>query len=292
MTTLGLVQILYVALAVVMAGLGLSLHWDDFVHLRSQSKGAVVALVLQMVVLPSLAIALIAAFRLDGYMAVGMVLLAATPGSITANLFSHLFGGDVAFNIALTGINTLLCALALPFLGTWAMGHYVGVTDQSLPVLGGRAMQTVIIIVLPVLVGMGIAAKAPRIAKSMDRPVKALSAILLITASVVAVVLEWHTLVRGFSRVGVAVLIFNGASLLMGLLVGRAYGLSASICTTIAFQVSIHNAIQAIYVGIAVLHETIAALPAAIYSISMNFIALGFGLLMLAVKRRPLKGTS
>lgn len=292
MTTLALVQLLYIALAVVMTGLGLSLRPDDFSSLRTQSKAAVVALLLQMGLLPLLALALIAAFRLEGYMAVGMVLLAATPGSITANLFSHLFGGDVAFNIALTGINTLLCALTLPLIGTWAMGHYIGGHEQSLPVLFGRAIETVMIIVLPVLVGMSVAAKLPRLAKRLNRPVKALSAVLLIMTSLVAIVMEWHTLVRGVSQVGVAVLIFNAASLLVGLLAARLYRLGTPICITIAFQVSIHNAIQAIYVGIAVLQETVAALPAALYSISMNFVALGFGLLLFGRKRRELKGTS
>ena len=36
-----------------------------------------------------------------------MMLLAASPGGTTANLFSHLFRGDVALNITLTAINSV-----------------------------------------------------------------------------------------------------------------------------------------------------------------------------------------
>ena len=62
------------------------------------------------------------AFDLQGALAVGMMLLVASPGGITANLFSHLAGGDVALNITLTAINSLLAAFALPVvvgLATW-----------------------------------------------------------------------------------------------------------------------------------------------------------------------------
>lgn len=279
MSTVGLVQLLYAALAVVMAGLGLSLRPSDFARLRSQVGPTVLALVLQMVVLPLVAFGLTVIFNLNGYLAVGMILLAATPGSITANLYSHLFGGDVAFNVALTGVNTFLCALTLPFLGSWALAHYVG-EGQMLPILFDKALQTISIVVIPVLLGMTIAAKAPRIAERVDKPVKILSAALVVIFSIAGIIKEWDTLVRGFAQVGSAILIFNAACLFLGFVAARLARLGRRACITIAFQASIHNAIQAIYVGIAVLNEPLAALPAAVYSITMNIFALGFGLIV------------
>ncbi len=279
MSTIALVQLLYVALAVVMAGLGLSLRASDFARLRNQAKPASLALVLQMAVLPVAALALSRIFGLGGYLAVGMVLLAATPGSITANLYSHLFGGDVAFNIALTGVNTFLCALVLPFLGSWALAHYVG-GGEMLPILMDKALQTISVVVIPVLLGMAVAAKAPRVAAGVDKPVKILSAALVVIFSIAGIIKEWETLVRGFGQVGSAVLLFNVVSLLVGFGASRVAQLDRRACITIAFQASIHNAIQAIYVGIAVLNEPLAALPAAVYSITMNIFALGFGLIM------------
>jgi BASS family bile acid:Na+ symporter len=279
MSTVGLIQLLYAALAIVMAGLGLSLRLSDFARLRTQIAPTVLALTLQMVLLPLVALGLTLIFHLSGYLAVGMILLAATPGSITANLYSHLFGGDVAFNLALTGANTFLCALALPFLGSWALAHYVG-DGQMLPILFDKALQTIGIVVIPILLGMAVAAKAPRIAKRVDKPVKILSAALVVIFSIVGIVKEWDTLVRGFAQVGSAILIFNAACLFLGFAVARLAKASQSACITIAFQASIHNAIQAIYVGLAVLNEPLAALPAAVYSITMNIFALGFGLVV------------
>lgn len=279
MSTVGLIQLLYAALAVVMAGLGLSLKVSDFSALRFRLRTTALAISLQMLVLPLVAVALIAVFDVQGYLAVGLVLLAATPGSITSNLYSHLFGGDVAFNITLTGVNTFLCALTLPFMGSWAVTHYVG-SELALPILYDKAAQTIGIVVVPVLLGMLVASKAPRLAARVDKPTKVLSAFLVVIFSVLGIIKEWSTLLDGFSQIGSAIVLFNVLCLLLGLATASAAGLSRSERVTFAFYACIHNAIQAIYIGLAVLNEPRAALPAAVYSITMNLVALIFGMSM------------
>ena len=260
-----------------MAGLGLSLRTEDFRGLACPRRDVAIALALQMIVLPGLAYWLALGFHLPGPIAAGLVLLAATPGSISANLFSHLFGGNVAFNIALTGVNTLLCALTLPLLSTWAITHFTGVIVE-LPMLFDRAFQTIAIVVVPVILGMLVAAKAPGFARRIEKKVKIVSAVVVVAFSVAAIVKEWTALSDGFLQVGGAVIAFNVLSLALGYGVARAFKVPRPETMTIAFQVSVHNAIQAIYVALAVLNAPLMALPAAIYSITMNVLALGFGL--------------
>ncbi len=93
-------------------------------------------------------------------------------------------------------------------------------------------------------------------------------------------------MVEGFAQVGAAVLVFNALSVAVGYGVARAVALRRAETITIAFQVSVHNAIQAIYVALAVLNEPLVALPAAVYSITMNLFALGFGLWLKSGRRR------
>lgn len=284
MATLLLVQLLFAALALVMAGLGLTLRVDDFRGLSRRRRDVAIALTLQMIVLPGVAYWLARAFQLPGAIAAGMVLLAATPGSISANLFSHLFGGNVAFNIALTGLNTLLCALTLPLLSTWAIAHFTGVVVE-LPMLFDRALQTIGVVVIPVVLGMLVAAKAPKFARRIEKRVKIVSAIVVVIFSVAAIAKEWAALSNGFLQVGGAVVLFNVLSLAIGFGVARAFKLPRPETITIAFQVSVHNAIQAIYVALAVLDMPQMALPAAVYSITMNLLALGFGIVMKQSRR-------
>ncbi|CAO0833927.1 Bile acid:sodium symporter family protein OS=Streptomyces microflavus OX=1919 GN=G3I39_41065 PE=4 SV=1 [Streptomyces microflavus] len=112
-----------IALAIIMFGLGLSLTTDDFRRVTRSPKAVVVALVLQVLVLPLVAFGLVKIFDLDPLLAVGVMLLAASPGGTTANLFSHLFRGDVALNITLTAINSVLAAIAVPIIADLASGR-------------------------------------------------------------------------------------------------------------------------------------------------------------------------
>ncbi|MGI8721643.1 MAG: bile acid:sodium symporter family protein [Geodermatophilaceae bacterium] len=91
-----------IGLAIIMFGLGLTLSVPDFVRVGRSPKATILALVCQSLVLPAICAGLVIAVNLDPLLAVGMMLLAASPGGTTANLFSHLAGGDVALNITLT----------------------------------------------------------------------------------------------------------------------------------------------------------------------------------------------
>ena len=113
----GLVAIgLPAALAIIMFGLGLALTVDDFRRVGSAPRPVVVALLAQLVLLPLLCFGLVLALELEAILAVGMMLLAASPGGTTANLFSHLFRGDVALNITLTAVNSVIAVVSLPLL--------------------------------------------------------------------------------------------------------------------------------------------------------------------------------
>src|SRR5687767_8233635 len=120
LTTVGLP----IALAIIMFGLGLDLTLADFKRIGSQPKAVLIALGCQLVLLPMVCFGLVVAFDLPPLLGIGMMLLAASPGGTTANLFSHLFRGDVALNITLTAINTLLAIATLPLITNFAIDHF------------------------------------------------------------------------------------------------------------------------------------------------------------------------
>src|SRR5690606_24863060 len=101
--------LLPLALGVIMFGLGLGLSVDDFRRVARYPRAVLTGLVLQTAVLPWVALGLALLFRLPPELAVGLMLLAASRGGATANIYSHLAHGDVALNITLSAINSLLC---------------------------------------------------------------------------------------------------------------------------------------------------------------------------------------
>src|SRR5688500_11371177 len=115
-----------IALALVMFGLGLTLTVADFARVAKYPTAALIALVCQVIILPAVCLGLVLAFGLQGVLAVGMMLLVASPGGTSANLFSHLAGGDVALNVTLTAINSVLAVFTLPLVVGLSMAHFMG----------------------------------------------------------------------------------------------------------------------------------------------------------------------
>src|SRR3546814_14520884 len=107
-----------------MLGLGLSLTIAEFTRVRKQPKAVLVALVCQLLILPVICFGLVLLFQLPPVLAVGMMLLAASPGGTTANLFSHLFRGDVALNVTLTAVNSVIAVVTLPLITNFALGYF------------------------------------------------------------------------------------------------------------------------------------------------------------------------
>ncbi|MEK9804269.1 MAG: bile acid:sodium symporter family protein [Curvibacter sp.] len=273
-------QLLLGALALVMFGLGLSLSVGDFARLRHHPKAVVLALALQMLLLPAVAWALVVLLKVEPVYAVGLLLLAASPGGVSANLFSHLFGGNVAMNISLTAINTLLSIVSLPLITNWAIATFVQ-SGQIVPLQFGKVFEVVGVILVPVLIGMAVRSKRPGFAARMEKPMKALSMLVLAAFALIAIVKEWTALNQSFASLGPVVLAFNLLSLLAGYYLSRWGGLEQAMATAVSFEIGIHNSTLAIFVALSVLGNFQLALPAAIYSVSMYVTAALFGVLVL-----------
>ncbi|RZJ09907.1 MAG: bile acid:sodium symporter family protein [Acidovorax sp.] len=272
--------LLFIALGLVMFGLGLSLTVGDFKRLMHHPRAVVLALALQVLVLPAACYALIVLLGVAPIYAVGLMLLAASPGGVSANLFSHLFGGNVAMNISLTAINTVLSIASLPLITNWAINTFAR-TGQVVPLQFGKVVEVIVIVLVPVVLGMAVHRRAPAFSARMEKPMKIFSAVVLAAFALIAIAKEWTALVESFAGIGPAVLLFNAISLASGYYLSRAAGLDKSMATAISFEIGIHNSTLAIFIALSVLGNFQLALPAAIYSVSMYVLATLFGTLVL-----------
>lgn len=257
-----------IALAVVMAGLGLHLTLADFRRVAAMPRATLLALAVQGLLLPPVAFVLAWITGLPGELALGLVLLAASPGGVTANLFSHLARGDVALNISLTAINSLLALVTLPLWTALAMQLFLG-TEGAVPPPTRKIAEVAMLVVIPVALGMGLRAWQPVLADAAERAVRILSSLVLATLIVLAIASEWELLVRYAPIVGIACVAFNVISLTAGYGLSRAARLGRPQATAIAFEIGIHNGTLAIFIALQVLERSSAAIPAAVYSVSM-----------------------
>lgn len=259
-----------VALAIVMFGLGLSLSVADFVKVTRKPKAIFITLVCQLLLLPAVCFGLVIAFNLPPLLAVGMMLLAATPGGTTANLFSHLFYGDVALNITVTVINSVIALFTFPFIVQFTIDYFdpsIGGKEVVLPFI--KVAEVFAIVLVPVAIGMVVRASAPYFAYRMDRPVRVLSALVLASVVLGAIVVERHNFFDYLSRVGLISVIFCMTSLAVGFYVPRALGVETGQSIASAMEIGVHNSTLAITIAISVLGSVTMAVPAAVYSIVM-----------------------
>lgn len=286
LTTVGLP----VALGIIMLGLGLSLTLDDFRRVAQHPRAVLVALGCQLLVLPLLCFGLVEALDLDPVLAVGMLLLAASPGGTSANLYSHLFRGDVALNVSLTAINSVVAIGTLPLITNLALAHY-GLGDE-VSLQFRKVVEVFVIVLAPVAIGMVVRAARPAFAARMDRPVRTASAVILLVLVLGILVGQRDDAGDYLAQAGLAATLFCVLSLVIGFVVPRLVGLSEGEAIASSFEIGVHNATLAIYVAVEVLDDTDLSVPAAVYGLVMFVIAALWGLLLTRVLLRDRSGVS
>lgn len=268
-----------IALGIIMLGLGLSLTLADFKRVTQYPKAVTIALICQMFMLPVLCFALVIVTNLDPVLCVGMMLLAASPGGATANLYSHLSKGDVALNITLTAINSILTLFTLPLIVNFSLNYFMK-SGQYVPVQFAKVIEVFAIVLIPVSIGMLVKKQWPGFALKMDKPVKIASALILIALIVSVTIREKQVLVEYAGSLGLPVLIFNVLSMAVGYYIPRMLKIDKRQSIAIGMEIGIHNGTLAIYIALSVLANSTMSIPPAIYSLLMFFTAALFGFLV------------
>ncbi|GAA17200.1 bile acid:sodium symporter family protein [Pseudomonas aeruginosa] len=267
-----------IALGIIMLGLGLSLTPADFLRVVRYPKPVLVGLVCQIVLLPLACFLIVQGFALEAALSVGMMLLAASPGGTTANLYSHLAHGDVALNITLTAVNSVIAILTMPLIVNLSLQYFMG-DGQAIPLQFGKVVQVFVIVLGPVAIGMLVRNRLPAVADRLQKPVKILSALLLLVIILLALAKDWQTFVTYAPVIGLAALAFNLLSLAVGYWVPRLLRLPKAQAVAIGMEIGIHNGTLAIALALSpsLLNNSTMAIPPAIYGVLMFFTAAAFG---------------
>jgi BASS family bile acid:Na+ symporter len=267
-----------IALAIIMFGLGLDLTLADFRRVGKHPKAVAIALACQLVLLPAVCFGLVVLFDLPAFLGIGMLLLAASPGGTTANLFSHLFRGDVALNISLTAINSVIAIGTLPLITNLAIDYFDKSESVSMPL--DEVVKVFVLILVPTGLGMLVRAKKASFAAAMDKPVRVASAIILAVLVLGILLGEKDRVGDYLADVGIVAALFCAISLVVGYVVPRALGVVEGQAIASSFEIGVHNGTLAIFVAENILEVNEIAVPAAVYSLLMFFMAAGWGMVI------------
>ncbi|MQY15529.1 hypothetical protein SRB5_57110 [Streptomyces sp. RB5] len=274
--------LLPVVLAVIMFGLGLGLSVADFRRITAYPRAVAVALGCQLLLLPAACLGLVLAFGLPGELAVGMMLLAASPGGTMANIFSHLFGGDVALNITLTAINSVVAVFTLPLVVNLSLAHFMAGTDQALGLRFDKTVQVFLVVLVPVALGMLVRERRPGFAERTERLVKVVAVAALVVVVIGAVAAERNNVTGYLRDAGLVVFLFGAVSLATGYGATRLARAGHRQSVACCFEVGMHNTTLSLAIALSpsLLDSTRIAIPSAVYAVLMFGMALGTGFLL------------
>ena len=231
-----------VILGIIMLSMGLTLSVQDFKILFKRPLDILLGAVAQYTIMPLVAFTLTKVFRLDPYLAVGIILVGCCPGGVSSNVMSFLAKGDVAYSVGMTTVSTLLAPIMTPLLVLWLADTSINVNAV------GMFLNILYVTILPVTIGfllnvfLGHRAVFKEIQSNM--PAVGVIGLMLIVGGVVVTVrpqLFEHGLSLIFLVLAV-VFCHNALGYVLGYSVGRLFKFNTAKKRTIAIEVGVQNA--------------------------------------------------
>ena len=259
------------AIAVIMWSLGLTLTREDFRRVLVAPRGVGIGMLNLALISPLLAVAIAELFGLSPELAVGLVLLGASPGGMMANLLTHLARGDTALSVTMTALSSVGALVTVPIYLGLAGEHFADgdIGDVS---MAGVVARVFLITIVPLAIGMYLRSRYPVRVEEIRGRVKTAAMVAFVCVVIAAVASEIDVLLDNFAEVALATLALNVAAMSVSFGVARGARFSSEQATAIAMELGIHNSTLAIAVAGTI--DIDYAIPAAVYSAFM-FITAG-----------------
>lgn len=271
-----------ICLALITFGIGISITLPQIREIYARPKGFLVALASQMLALPLLAFAIAWAFEMPGYLRVGLVVLAASPGGSTAGFLTYLSRGNTALSITLTSVNALLTLFTIPVVVNAALWMFMGQRVDSIQLPFWHTVREILLVtILPA--GLGVLARyrfealATRVA-SVAKPLLMLLLGLVFSLMLFGdgqpgmPTLSWEEAMEVLPWC----LLLNVACMAEGFAFPWLFGLSYDVRITTAIESGVHNTTLAFLITINLLQMPDLAKPVLVYALMSFWTALLF----------------
>ncbi len=260
-------------LAFIMFALGLKLSVSDFRRVLTYPVAVGLGLVAQTLLLPLTAFGLAVSFELAPQTAVGLMILAACPGGVTAAMITELSRGDTCLSITLTACTSLLSFITVPIIVGFSLQHFLGhAATIDFPVgqaIGGLFLITIV----PVAAGLFLNEAGwlkPLPAKIIGRIATAVFLVIVFLTFFT----EWPSITAHISTIGPVILLLNVLTMATGALLGVAGRLPGPGRIALAVECGIQNSALGITVAVSLVSVSQLAVPSVIYAFLMNLTAL------------------
>jgi bile acid:Na+ symporter, BASS family len=142
--------LLAVMMGVIMLGMGAALTPQDFKTSLKRPFGLFIGLISQYGFLPLIGFLLALSLPLSPEVKIGLVIMSCMPGGTTSNIFTYFAKGNLALSMLMTVNSTIFGVVLIPLLIVlYASGLGISVPAENI-------IRTLIILLVPVVIGMGL----------------------------------------------------------------------------------------------------------------------------------------
>ncbi len=270
-----------IILAMIMFSIGTSLEWKDYQYLLNHPNTVALGLFFQMLFLPLLALIVIIFSDLNPVLKVGLFIVSLCPGGTTSGFVSYLTKADVPLSIALTSINSFLILLTIPLLTNLAVEGFMGETSHiHLPAFK-TAMDIVLVILIPVLLGSVFNHFYHGVANMLQSWLKFVNVGLLAIMFSIKFFAPVHEGGSGINwadikiifpyAFGIHVVAMLSSYFLSGLFIKKHES-----CITIGIEVGLQNTTLALMITSVIMQNNEMSKPALVYALFSFFTTLAF----------------
>ncbi len=267
-------QVLQILLFLIMLGMGMTLTIEDFKRVATYPRAVFIGLTNQIILLPLIGAVLVMILPLEPVFAMGLMLVAASPGGATSNLISHLSKGDTALSISMTAVSSIITVFSIPLILNFSLEWIMGSEGKSISLpLGQTIINIFKLTALPVLIGMIINYRFPKFSEKSQSGIAWGSGIIIIIAlSLMVLKLDDIGSVPSFIQACIfSVFLLNALTLLLGFLSARLLHLDVPQSISISIESGMQNNVlgMAIATSATMLDSPLMAAPAGVYGIVM-----------------------
>ena len=233
-----------IALMLVMFGVALGLRVRDFRNLLSMPVVFFGGVAAQVIALPLATFLLIQLISPPPSIALGMIVVACCPGGAMSNLLTYLSRGDVAVSVALTATSSMLAAVLTP-ASTLFWSQAYAPTAALLKSLDVDPLlfvgQTTLLLAIPLVAGMTVAARAPDWAESIRRKTTLVGSAVLGGTIIYGIVYFFPILWPAVGLLGSVTVMHNTAAFVTGASLAWLLTRQASVRRALTFEIGIQN---------------------------------------------------
>jgi BASS family bile acid:Na+ symporter len=240
---------LNVLIGLIMFGVALDIRVDDFKRVVRDPRGPMIGLAAQFILLPAMTYVLVGIIDPLPSIGLGMMLVAACPGGNFSNFLAHHAKANAALSVSMTAISTALAVVLTPAnLSFWGgMNPKTAAILREVDLDPFALFKTILIILgIPLVVGMLVAAKKPSVAARLRRPMKVFSLVAFGLFVAGALIGNWQHFLNNIGYVAFAVALHNGLALALGYWSGRLLRCPKYDARAISIEVGIQNSALAL----------------------------------------------